>query len=439
MAGRREGHLVVRQWKSGRGYALRFRAYGRRRYLTLGLESEGWTRQLAEEALANLMADVRQEIWVPPECHEGANWLGLGEKAPLFGTFAHWLISSNRGQFAERTADYLEWGVSHLTPCFGEWFLHEIDAQAVDAYRAYKVREAEMLRREIERGRAIPDGQGRPRRPLSAGSINKTIDTLGWVLGFAMEYGYMPAYQNPAQGKRRRLPVQKRPPIYLDTAEQVGALLEAARELDRTPRWLCADRKAIIATLALAGLRAHELCNLRWRDVDLANGRIRVTASKTAAGIRDVDLCPFLREVLAEHWDGASRKRSADLVFPTSTGRRRDKDNLRCRVLSAAIRQADERRSEREQPPLPKGLSPHKLRHTFASILFASGEDPVSVMAQLGHTHPGFTLRVYAHAMRRAPGERERLRALMRGTHSAGIEGNPRTSWGAEKLGAMAG
>jgi hypothetical protein len=55
------------------------------------------------------------------------------------------------------------------------------------------------------------------------------------------------------------------------------------------------------------------------------------------------------------------------------------------------------------------------LRHTFASILFVRGEDPPYVMAQLGHTDPGFTLRVYAHAMRRDEGDKERLKALVDG------------------------
>jgi Phage integrase family. len=64
------------------------------------------------------------------------------------------------------------------------------------------------------------------------------------------------------------------------------------------------------------------------------------------------------------------------------------------------------------QPPLPTRLTTHGLRHTFASVLTALGEDPVSVMAQLGHTDPAFSLRVYTHMMRRGPDERERLRAL---------------------------
>jgi integrase len=58
-------------------------------------------------------------------------------------------------------------------------------------------------------------------------------------------------------------------------------------------------------------------------------------------------------------------------------------------------------------------VTPHKLRHTSASILVACGEDPASVMAQLGHTDPKFTLRVYTHLMRRDPTERARLKALV--------------------------
>lgn len=60
-------------------------------------------------------------------------------------------------------------------------------------------------------------------------------------------------------------------------------------------------------------------------------------------------------------------------------------------------------------------MTPHKLRHTFASILIACGEDPTSVMAQLGHTDPKFTLRVYSHLMRRNPAERAQLKALVYG------------------------
>ena len=68
------------------------------------------------------------------------------------------------------------------------------------------------------------------------------------------------------------------------------------------------------------------------------------------------------------------------------------------------------------QQPLPEGVTAHKLRHTFTSILFVRGVDPPTVMQQLGHTDAAFTLRVYAHAMRRDEGAKERLRALVNGT-----------------------
>jgi hypothetical protein len=64
-------------------------------------------------------------------------------------------------------------------------------------------------------------------------------------------------------------------------------------------------------------------------------------------------------------------------------------------------------------------VTAHKLRHTFASILFVRGEDPPYVVARLGHTDPAFTLRVYAHAMRRGEGDKEALKALVEGRHWA--------------------
>jgi hypothetical protein len=97
------------------------------------------------------------------------------------------------------------------------------------------------------------------------------------------------------------------------------------------------------------------------------------------------------------------------------TGGRRDPDNLRSRVLAAALERADELLAKRGLVPLPKGLTTHKLRHAFAPILVALGEDPISVMRKIGHTDPNFTLRVYTHMMGRDSGERERLRALVRG------------------------
>ena len=61
------------------------------------------------------------------------------------------------------------------------------------------------------------------------------------------------------------------------------------------------------------------------------------------------------------------------------------------------------------------GVTPHKLRRTYASVLIALGRDPRYVMEQLGHTDPKFTLRVYAHAMRFSEEDRARLKAFAEG------------------------
>ena len=71
----------------------------------------------------------------------------------------------------------------------------------------------------------------------------------------------------------------------------------------------------------------------------------------------------------------------------------RGKDNVRLRVLAPVLVRAGQGLEARGAASLPLGLTPHSLRHTFASLLFAIREDPVSVMRQLGHTDPAVTLR----------------------------------------------
>jgi hypothetical protein len=209
-------------------------------------------------------------------------------------------------------------------------------------------------------------------------------------------------------------------------------VLEAAGELDRGDAVLdvqdrhgrtwkqrqpvqTTGRRAAIATLLLGGGRASATGAMVWRDVDLANGRFEVGRDKTDAGMREVDMLPLLREILTEHKAASQRTRPDDRLFVTSSGRPRSRHNLRQDVVDAVMTHANRLVEERGLQPLPLGITPHKLRHTFASILVAIGRDPTYVMQQLGHTDPAFTLRVYAHTMRRGEEERERLKALVQG------------------------
>jgi integrase len=256
------------------------------------------------------------------------------------------------------------------------------------------------------------DTRDRPLKPLSASTINKSIDVLQATLAVAVEYAHIPA--NPAIGRRRRIKAPPRRPIHVDRLTQIQALLDAATELDAKPHSIIRDRLPQVATLMFAGPRAHEHAALRWRDIDLTNARLHIGRSKTQAGLREITIQPILLRILHAHHAASTHTGPDDPVFPTVTGGIRDKDNVRNRVLEPTLNRANELLAARDQPPLPAGITPHKLRHTFASILVACGEDLASVMYQLGHTDPHFTLRTYTHLMRRDPTERQALERLIR-------------------------
>jgi integrase len=169
----------------------------------------------------------------------------------------------------------------------------------------------------------------------------------------------------------------------------------------------------MLATFVFAGLRIGELTDLRWRDIDLRGNRLIVSEAKTDAGVREVDLLPALRRELARHKRQSPHRSPNDYVFASAAGTKLAQSNIRQRVLDKTIEHADKKLLEANEAPLPEGLTPHKLRHTFASILVALGIDAGSVMDQIGHADPGFTLRVYRHGMKRDRAAKERLRVLV--------------------------
>lgn len=129
------------------------------------------------------------------------------------------------------------------------------------------------------------------------------------------------------------------------------------------------------------------------RDVDLAAGWLHVRESKTDAGQRRVKLRGALRRELAVVSTGHPTTQPDGFVFAPVVAR--------------------------ELPPRPERITPHSLRRTFASILYAIGEDPGVVMDEMSHTDPGLALQIYRHAMRRGKDQEVALRALMdgRSTH----------------------
>jgi hypothetical protein len=260
------------------------------------------------------------------------------------------------------------------------------------------------------------------------------IEVVAQILEVAVEYGYQPA-PNPAIGKRRRPKTTKPRPVYLDSAEHIAVMLEAAADLDKRDSHLLtihdprgrtyiqrrrnqtSGRKAAIAVLLLAGPRADGGGAPLERDLDLANSRINVPRDKTDAGIRKIDTLPLLREILIEH--RAKKQREGlptwpdDPVLATATGRDRDRYNL-ADVVTAVVRRASELQAQRGGQPLPAGITPHKLRHIRLDP--RRNQRGPQLRDEPGRPH---RCRIHATrlqpAMRRSKTEREKLNALVEG------------------------
>jgi len=384
----------VREPRDGRGWAIRFRAYGKRRSITLGTTAEGWNRERAERELRHVLADVERGIWQPPDRAAAQ----APPEAPTFHEFASQWYAERKHEWAEATrVDYLWRLRDYLLPFFKDYRLDTISIADVDRYKA----------QHVAAGKLAPS------------TINKTLILLSAILETAEEHELIT--RNPARGRRRRVKERQPKRAYLDTAVHIAALLDAAGELDAEAQEhpqlekRLVPRRAVLTTLVLAGPRISELCDLRWRDVDLASGRLHIGRAKTDAGRRDVRLLAALRDELA-----ALRSQRADapadaFVFATARGGRPSPENIRNRILAKAMERANAKLNDAGENPLPEGLTPHGLRRTFASILYAIGESPAEVMAQMGHTDPGLALRIYAAAMRRNDDEQARLKALVDG------------------------
>lgn len=390
MARKATGQVIEPRGKQ-RSWALRFRAYGKRRFVSLGRPEDGWTREKAEAELRHVLADVERGIWKP---HEPAP-IDSPMETPTFHEFAsEWFQGIEPGLREKTRVDY-RWRLSsHLLPYFAKHRLTEITIEEVDRYRRAKEREREVLKakREVEAGKPEADRKRLP-RPLSNGSINKTIRLLAVILEQAVEYGHID--RNPAHGRKRLLRESKPSRSYLQP-DQVAALLAAAGEEDRAARGADSGRRRpLLATLTLAGLRISEALELRWRDVRLADRKLRVVDAKTDAGVREVNLTPTLQEVLSEYRTRTSYAGPADYVFPTRTGCRDNPSNVRNRLLSKAVERADEALEQDGHEPIG-AVTPHSLRRTFISLLLATGADVPYVMAQAGHTDPKTTLGIYA-------------------------------------------
>jgi integrase len=156
-----------------------------------------------------------------------------------------------------------------------------------------------------------------------------------------------------------------------------------------------------------------EYRSIGWADPEIENEIIGGPSPGSWKGLAGMAV-PVLRDELTDY---RARLEPAPetLVFGTTKGKPLGATNVRRRILAKAVEHANGELAKGKQEQLSNELTPHSLRRTFASILFAVGESPPYVMGQMGHTTPNLTLSIYARQMDRRDGEPERLKALVQG------------------------
>lgn len=218
-------------------------------------------------------------------------------------------------------------------------------------------------------------------QPLSRSSVLLHLSALRSFYRFLMRKKELT--NNPMDGlftlkKERRLP------IYLQERE-VELLLEAPLKMAR-PRykeWQKWRDKAILETLYSCGLRIHELKGLNQQDIDVFNKTARVMGK----GKRE-RIVPIGRPALAAiraYLDLRSDGQDGGSLFVGRDGKRISLRGLQ-RILKPYLKYAG----------LNPRLTPHKLRHSFATHLLNRGADLRSVQQMLGHKRLSAT-QIYTH------------------------------------------
>jgi integrase len=252
--------------------------------------------------------------------------------------------------------------------------------------------------------RAFEDKLAKTRSPVM---VRKVLTSLGSILADAQERGLVA--QNVVRGlrlqRRGRGAEQRQKPtlevgVNIPTPMEVRAILTA---LEADTRW-----RPLLLTAILTGLRASELRGLRWSDIDLKRGELRVRQRadrysklgppKSKAGLRTVPLPPLLVNVLRT-WKLACPKGDLDLAFPSSRGGVEKLSNIvedgliPVGVAAGVITKTGKAKYS--------GL--HALRHFHASWCINRKEDgglelPLKlVSARLGHASIQITADRYGH------------------------------------------
>jgi integrase len=234
------------------------------------------------------------------------------------------------------------------------------------------------------------------RLKLAEGLSPQTVLHMRGILRRALQrtlkYGLV--VRNVAQLAEPPELVRRRRPDFYDPDEARAFL--AASEGDRL--------EALWVLLMTSGLRRGEALGLTWADVDLeagtyrvsqalqrVGGRLQTTDVKTRASRRTGDLSRIATAALQRHRErqqtSGLRPLPVAYVFTSRAGTPLEPRNVN-RAFDVVLKRAGLRR-----------IRLHDLRHSFGSLLLASGASPREVMELLGHSNIAMTMDVYAHVI----------------------------------------
>jgi integrase/recombinase XerD len=216
----------------------------------------------------------------------------------------------------------------------------------------------------------------------AAASIRRKVSALRSYFGFLQAESLIDSdpselLEGPTTG--RRLPL-------VLTGQEIDRLLAAPSENDA----LALRDRAILELMYATGVRISELVNLRLRDFDLDERLIRVLGKGSKERIVPFGsvalgaLCHYLREARPQ-LAGAANGAGEGRVFLSRRGKPLSRKGVwqivRRRVAAAGIQ---------------KRVTPHTLRHTFATHLLQGGADVAAVQEMLGHADIS-TTQIYTH------------------------------------------
>ena len=222
--------------------------------------------------------------------------------------------------------------------------------------------------------------QSRKHTPLAPATRHRQRAAVKSFFTWAHRQGHIA--DNPATNlKLGRLP--RKPPVFLSEGEK-KRLLKVMR--DRSSPLARRDRVLIEVFLG-TGIRLAELASLNTDDVDLdaKHLRVRVKGGEVQVKFLKTDLRILLRRHLKERKHLMAVPGDTEAMFLSNQGKR-----LSTRQIS---RRLDEWVSA---AGITKHITPHKLRHTFATHLYAKTGNLLLVKRAMGHKDIGST-QVYTH------------------------------------------